>query len=109
MPKIQYVGRALPLQLGITVVPSDISWQDDDTGLSATFKVRIAQSIINVDVDTNRYTVSDTTPLLTRAFDLARISVNLVAFAVGAGTLVVFDFVIEPNGVPKWLVPMDPA
>jgi hypothetical protein len=107
MPRLQYVGRALPLQLGISVPPSDIAWTDPDTGLSAVFKLRVANSIVNVEIEANRYSKNDITPIFIRAFDLARTSINLVAFATGVGPVLVFNFIIGPNGLPHGLIPMD--
>jgi hypothetical protein len=111
MPKIQMIGRVLPLQLGISVAPSEVHWKDGSggTGLEATFKIRIAGSIVNIEVNANRYLPTDASEIFKQSYDLARASVNLVAFATGIGPLVLLEIIIDPLGNPTWLIPADPA
>jgi hypothetical protein len=106
MPKYQFIGRVLPLHLGISIAPKDIHWDDDPqhSSLSIDFKIRIASSIVHIDVDCN-IIPSDISELYTRSLDLARASVNLLAFSEGLGPTIIIDTLIDPNGIPSWLEP----
>jgi hypothetical protein len=99
------------MQFMVGMAPRDVRWKAGPGGteLEATFKIRIANSIVNVEVDVNQCEKSDVNELFRQAYDLTRASVNLVAFATGTGPIVVFDTLIDANGIPTVLAPQEPS
>jgi hypothetical protein len=105
MAKIQFLGRVLPEFIKVTVPPRDVLWKEADTQAQTTMRLRIFESKINVECDSNIYSKDNLAPLYMRAFDLARASINLVAFASGEGLSLILDTVICDDGMP---LPMSP-
>lgn len=109
MPKIQFIGRVLPEAIKVSVPPRDAHWQNPNTGLDTTMRIRIQMSIINIEVESNVYDPSQLSPVYTKALDFASASVNLVAFSAGTGHLVTLDTVIGEDGIPLPLVLQNPS
>jgi hypothetical protein len=112
MPKVQFLGRVLPQAISVSLPGHVVLWKDDanKTGLEATFRVQIAGSIVNVETETNRYSIADVSELYKQACEITRASVNLVMFAIGHELFVYIDTLIDPDGLPFVMVGRhDPA
>jgi hypothetical protein len=107
MAKIQFLGRVLPEFIKVNMPPRDVLWQEADTQAETTMHLRIFQSIINIECESNIYSKDNLAPLYMRAFDLARASVNLVAFASGEGLSLILDTMICDDGIPLPMSPRD--
>lgn len=109
MATIHFTGRVLPSVLKITLqdVPQ-VRWQATDIGLDMTFTISITDSIVDIECEANRFNQSDVLPLYMRALDLARASVDLVAFAGGYGATVFLDTIITPEGSSSAIFPESP-
>jgi hypothetical protein len=106
MPKIHFIGRVLPIQYAISVVSPEVHWKaSDGEAWSGKFKVIVANSIINVEVETDKYTPELASEIFKHAYDLSRTSVNMVAFAMGLGPQVILETLINPEGIPTVLLP----
>lgn len=108
MQKIHFVGYILPRAVKISTVAPDLTWKMEEAGLNPTFRAKIENSIINVECELETYRPEDFIDLYRRALDLARATVNVVAFAQGYGVTVVFETVILPDGTPSEIVITDP-
>jgi hypothetical protein len=100
MPKFQILGRVLPDPLKVTIPSRDIHWIDGN-GVEANFKIRIAGSLINIECEPLNAISDNIALLIIRAFDLARASVNLVAFAT-ARLSNAFSFVEAKLTIPLY-------
>jgi hypothetical protein len=109
MPKIQFIGRVLPAVAMVTVQTPDLQWKWEAEGLDPAFKVKIGNSVINVECDIAKYEPQYFIELYKRASDLARAAVNVVAFASGLGLSVILETLIGPDGMPSAILPQDPA
>jgi hypothetical protein len=66
---------------------------------------RIDASIIDMEFDVNSYDPNDLSPLLMRAWDLARAAVDLYCFQVGWGLSVMLDTFVNEAGNETTLLP----
>jgi len=85
-----------------------MKWNDPDSKLEMSFVLKIHNSLIEIECDVNRFGADDLVPVYMRAFDLARASVNLVAFALGSGMALILETMIDPLGTTTPLVFTDP-
>jgi hypothetical protein len=106
MAKLQFLGRVLP-DIKVTVPPQDVTWQEPEFGIDVVFKIRINQAFINIECDVENQSPDNVGLLYIRALDLARASVNMIAFAIGAGINVVLDICIKDDGVPFPVFPIN--
>jgi hypothetical protein len=108
MPTAHFLGRVLPtiVQVSVDRDPT-IKWEAPDLGLVMEFKTHVEKSCIDVECTLNRYDASDFVHLYMRAFDVARASVNLVAFSQGWGLTIVLETFIDPAGNSTHIVPKD--
>jgi hypothetical protein len=105
MPTVYFRGRVLPkpIEISFTDIPqSDWVWQEE--GLTLHFVVRITKSVVEVECRLDRFQNDYIAELHRRAYDLARASVNVAAFATGFGVTVFFDEFVGPNGIPTALI-----
>lgn len=107
MAKIQFLGRVFPEIMKVTLPPRDALWQDPTVQGITTIRLRIVQAIINVECESNIYSMDNIHQLYMRVFDLVRASVNVVAFASGEGLSVILDIVIGEDGIPMPVSPRD--
>jgi hypothetical protein len=99
MPKVRFGGRIFPFEIKVSIQDHpQINWKDTENDLDITFAITIQNSTVTVDCEVNRFEQSLITPLYMRAFDLARATVDLVAFSSGYGFTVIFDNFTSPTG-----------
>jgi hypothetical protein len=72
------------------------------------FTNHVVNSKIDIECRLNRFAPGDLVHVWMRAFDLARASIDLVAFATGCGLTVVLDTWVDPNGLKSRINPGDP-
>ena len=110
MPKVQFIGQVLPEIMTISVRSGlTFNWGYPELGLEISYMVEIANSVVTVNCETNRFTGDDLTALYRQAHDIAQASVNLVAFSVGLGLVVVLHTAVSPNGTRIPLLLGDPT
>jgi hypothetical protein len=109
MQKIHFIGRVFPSAVKISVQAPEVKWKWEEAGLELTIRVKIGNSFINVECELEEYRPEYITELYRRALDLARASVNLVAFANGIGLTVLLEMLILPDGSPTELASIDPS
>jgi hypothetical protein len=107
MQKIQFIGRVSPSAIKITASAPELKWKWEEQGTELTFRVKIGNSIVNVECELETFKPEYITELHRRALDLACALVNLVAFAHGVGLSVVLEALIAPDGSPTEIVPID--
>ena len=105
MPTARFTGRVFPAALDVSIPDRPtFHWKADDLGLDMTFQVQIQSGSIVVDCEINKFDASvHFVPLFMRAYDIARASADLAAFATGNGLTIVLDSFTEPAG---GIVPM---
>lgn len=109
MEKIQFIGRVLPNSLIINMDIPEINWKWQEEGIDLSMTISIVNSIISIDIKLSHFRNSYLTELYKRAFDLARASINVVAFANGHGAVVMLDAYIPPNGVRTEIILDNPT
>ncbi len=109
MQNIHFIGRVLPSAFKVSVQAPEVKWKWEETELELTIRVKIGNSFVNIECELEEYRPEYVTELYRRAFDLARASVNLVAFANGIGLTVLLEMLIAPDGSPTELAPIDPS
>src|SRR6266487_4666171 len=99
MPTVHLTGRVLPstVNISITSAPT-VNSKEPDIDLQMAFTVRIVNSSVDVECEVNRFQPDESVHLIIRALDVARLAVDLVAFATGYGLTVVLDALITPTG-----------
>lgn len=110
MPKVQFIGRVLPEMVRISIPPQqDIEFKEPDLGIDVTFRLRINLSLVNIECQSADCLAGDTIPLLyIRAFDLARASINMIAFSTGTGLSLILDLCIKEDGIPSPVAAINP-
>jgi hypothetical protein len=107
--KLQFIGRILPTELKLTVPVFEAQWRWDQKELDLTFRVKVDNSLVNVECELERYEPDYLVELHRRALDLAFAAANVVSFATGYGTRVWLDSLILPDGTSSSLVMHDPS
>ncbi len=110
MPVIRFDGRVLPAAIQVSVQdhPS-INWKDAEEDLDIKFTISIRNGIVSVECEVEKFDQDvHMVRIFMRAFDLARATVDLVAFNSGYGLTVVFDTFTSPSGVTSPFVSHDP-
>jgi len=111
MPKIVLTGRVLPAAISVNVDGlGTINWKSPDIELEMAFDIRIKNSVVTIECETNRFTPpDDVQEIWRRAFDLTRAAVDLIAFAQGRGLTVLIETLTDPTGVTSNIVAEDAA
>src|SRR5258708_34540451 len=108
MPLVRFTGQVLPSAINVTINhSSQIQWDYPELGLEMSFKLHIRNSAVEVECETNRFQHDEVVHYWMRALDLARASVDLVAFAEGYGLTVILYTLIRPNGVRSVMLGRD--
>jgi hypothetical protein len=109
MPKFTFSGYIIPKNAQITVNnPPRIEWKAPESNLSMVFSYSINDGIIRVDCEADRDDAPhQTSQMHMRALDIARTTVNLVAFTSGHGISVILDTLIDPQGKETRLIMRD--
>lgn len=98
MAKVQFIGRVLPTTQMVNIAAKDLSLVNHELNVSISIKVRIANSIINLECEYN-----DETPIAEvygRAYAIARASLSMASFATGKGLWLIMEIAIHEDGVP---------
>jgi hypothetical protein len=108
MLTVHFLGSVRPTVLEVSVGHKPVvKWEAPEIGLTMEFTNHIEKSQVDVECKLNRYRPDDLVHVYMRALDLARASVNVVAFALGWGLTVVLDTFVDPNGVKSVIAPKD--
>ncbi|HXC02667.1 MAG TPA: hypothetical protein VNU49_08455 [Opitutaceae bacterium] len=109
MPKVQFIGRVFPDASKVSATAPDLNWKQEDIGLDATFRIKISDSVVNINCDITKFESDTFVHLFMRVLDLSRALVNMVAFTSGYGLTVVLDAFIDPNGTSSLIAMIDPS
>jgi hypothetical protein len=110
MPTARFSGRVLPAALNVSIENRPVfHWKADELGLDMTFRVEIQNGLIRIGCDVNKFEDSYLVPLFMRAYDIARASVDVAAFATGSGLTVILEEFIDPGGMTVPLAAQQPA
>ncbi|WP_316174701.1 MULTISPECIES: hypothetical protein [unclassified Bradyrhizobium] len=109
MPTVKFFGRVFPdaVKLDIAEHPR-VNWKDQTIDLDLDIDVSISASRVEITCalprfDHERHFV----PVYMRAFDIARTTVDLAAFATGYGFTVLIEQFTDASGVTTPIVPME--
>jgi hypothetical protein len=109
MPTLHFLGQVVPstaYKITIKDMPQ-IHFQAGDGTLSVHLNIRIENSAVDVECATDQFGADTLLHVHKIAYDLARATVNLFAFASGITLSVVFDRLIDVNGVSSAFVLQD--
>jgi hypothetical protein len=109
VPKVQFFGKVLPEPIKVSVQGPKLTWKWQEENLDLVFRVKIDNSIVEVECGIAKYEPSYLVELHKRASDLARASANLAAFAAGQGLIVTLDRFIDPGGTALHIIFSDPS
>lgn len=108
MPEVHFIGSVLPsgiVNVAIEHQPT-LTWHIPEIDFTVDFKVSIKDSIVDVECKSSRFDeLKDLIPIYIRAFDLARASVEVVAFSIGYGLGVLLEKIVYPDGSSELIVP----
>lgn len=110
MPKVQFLGRILPSVCKVTLAldPStSITWLDTERQITYVFKLFVTDGLVRIECDATRYDQSCFDEVYRRALDLARATVDVLAFGTGFGLTVVFDKFIDAQNTESELMIQD--
>jgi hypothetical protein len=105
MPIVHFKGRVLPSAVQVTArdLPQ-VHWEDANTGQVMDITTRIQASVVDLEFDVNHFDENDLSPLLLRAWDLARAAVDLCCYQVGWGLIVIIDTFVKADGTEATLL-----
>jgi hypothetical protein len=98
METVKLFGRVLPFGLNVGAEAPELKWRWVDENIEFTFRVKIVNSEITVECDIDKYETRYNSELYKRASDLARVCVNMVAFATGYGLITMIEVMELPDG-----------
>ncbi len=104
---ISWKGSTKPVK--ITVHVPELKWKWQEQNLELIFRVKIDNSIVNVECELEKYEHRYFVELHKRASDLITASANLAAFATGYGLIVTLDTFIDTAGTPSQIILTAPA
>ena len=108
MQSIHFLGKVLPpsAQISVSFAPN-IKWGSPEIGLDVEFTCRIENSNIDVGCQVKEYRSEYLPEFYSRALDICRAQVDLVAFKMGWGLTVVLESFIDSNGIASQMVQKD--
>lgn len=109
MPHIRFTGRTLPSALELThVTGAKLRWLLDEAGTIADFEIKIERGIITIDCECScELTEELIVAIYIRSSDMARATVDIIAFSTGIGFMVILDKRIMPDGSESEIMPED--
>jgi hypothetical protein len=100
MPIIRFRGRVIPYAYKLHAGPLTLLWPEPDKSGHMRFDVKITDSIVEVGCHIPKYDPDDSIELPhVRALELARATVDCLAFVDGIGATLIFEEFISPAGV----------
>jgi hypothetical protein len=99
MPKILFTGRILP-HANITLPNYPVGeWNDPAIGLDITFRTAIENGVVNIKCEMNAFSNEEHSQTVAKlACDLARATIDLIAFKNGAGLLFYLETMTDEPG-----------
>lgn len=99
MPIIYFMGYVEPRQTFVNAENLTIITEKDvDADRIITYTLAILDSVVSVECDVDEFNIEDMSRYYTRALELSRTFVNLIALKMGWGFWVHLDTFIEPDG-----------
>jgi hypothetical protein len=109
MPTVRFEGRVIPEAAKLTIDshPS-VTLKDEYSDFWMEFTAVIKDGVVIIECDVEEYEqAKHFDSIFVRATDIARASVNLVAFTMGLGVFVVLDTFTDPDGAKTVLLLRD--
>jgi hypothetical protein len=110
MPKLRFTGTIYPtaIKTSITNHPK-INWKSADLGFSLDIGVEINENKVAIDCEIDNFDRQrHLTPIVMRAYDTARATIDLLSFATGNGLMFVLDTFVDPEGNSTAVAPQQP-
>lgn len=105
MQTVHFMGYVEPRQTFINVENlAPIEEMNVATGRRCKFTVAILHSVVSVECEMEDFDVEEVSQLYTRAVELSRTLVNLIAIRHGWGITVHIDTFIHPDGTEEFLM-----
>ncbi len=102
MPTIIFSGRVTPksIHVSLATLRIEVGYGEGTTvdGLQTEFEFSIKNSVVEVRCHLNRFLERDYNHLVALALEVARSSVDLMAFSTGIGISLTIDMVTFPDG-----------
>jgi hypothetical protein len=111
LAKIQFFGRIHPTicKVNLTLDPTtSIDWKDEERDSNYTFKIYITDGNVRIECAATRYEPSFFDEVYRRSLDLARATVDVLAFGTGMGLTVILEKFQNPAGEMSDLLINDP-
>jgi hypothetical protein len=111
MPRIQFFGRIHPTicKINLTLDPrTSINWKDEERESTYTFKIEIKDGNVRIECEASLYEPSFFDEIYRRSLDLARATVDVLAFGTGMGLTVILEKFQDPSGAMSDLLIHDP-
>jgi len=106
MPKLRFTGTIYPTAIKTSIDNHPkINCKSAHLGFSLDIDVRIVYNKVTIDCEIDSFDRErHLTPVVMRAYDTARATIDLVSFATGNGLLFVLDTFTDADGTPRqWL------
>ena len=99
MSTISFLGRIFPESHHVSFadIPT-LDWKWSQENLTIRFAVQIDRSKVKVNCELENYKPEYLPELHKRAFDMARVCMNLIAFATTYGLSLIFEKIVHPDG-----------
>jgi len=107
--RIKFVGRVHPAGTKITGSAPDVTFVEGTGAFKAIFNVRIVDSAIDIQCDFDNALPDHPYHLWAQAQEICQTFVNVIAFQLGAGTVIVLDRWINERGETNDISFADPA
>jgi hypothetical protein len=101
VPKVQFFGRIHPsiCKVNLTLDPAtSINWKDLERDSNYTFKIHVSDGSVRIECEASRYDPSFFDEIYRRSLDLARATVDVLAFGTGMGLTVLLERFQDPSG-----------
>lgn len=110
MHKLRFTGTIYPraIKTSIENHPT-INWKSGDPAFSLNCDVKIQDNNVTIDCEVDNFEKEKhLTPIVMRAYDTARATIDLMSFASGNGLVFVLDTFTDPDGKTTVVAPQQP-
>ncbi len=109
MPKLKFTGSVYPKAIKVSVDDHPLlTWRSEELGFVMTCSVQIQNNEVAIDCDIDRFEPSLLTPVVMRAYDTARATIDLISFTTANGLIFLLDTFIDAAGNATAVAPQQP-
>lgn len=108
--RLRFTGKIYPTAIKTSVSNQPtINWTSVDLGLSLNCQVEIHDNEVTIDCEVDNFKQDvHLTPIVMRAYDIARATIDLISFASGTGMIFVLDTFTDADGNVIAIAPQQP-